>query len=283
MRLHRRHQHALWQVEVALVDRSVDDARPLDEIDHLVEHAAGIVPGCVVRFRERCQQRLDDFAAIPGAGPNAGATKIRDVVIDRAKLELGLQQTMAACQATTLHALYLGRQDGVAMQHDERANRSGEAQRPRAPAHVLWHLQALDQPIDERLRMRGERLGSDRNGCGQQAVSHLELLRGQPVLARESLRRLRPRTIVVAGCLLRRPRLNSGLCGRFAWHALGDHRDPPRCHEDLDRGRRQATLRQETFDRQTRLALGDATGVRGQFLTPKLDQQRSRHESSSPR
>ena len=197
-----------------------------------------------MRFRERCQQRLDDFAAIPGAGPNAGATKIRDVVIDRAKLELGLQQTMAACQATTLHALYLGRQDGVAMQHDERANRSGEAQRPRAPAHVLWHLQALDQPIDERLRVRGERLGRDGNGCGQQAVSHLELLRGQPVLARESLRRLRPRTIFVAGCLLRRPRLNSGLCWRFAWHALGDHRDSARCHEDLDRGRRQTTLRQ---------------------------------------
>ena len=120
------------------------------------------------------------------------------------------------------------------MQHDERANRSGEAQRPRAPAHVLWHLQALDQPIDERLRMRGERLGSYRNGCGQQAVSHLELLRGQPVLARESLRRLRPRTIVVSGCLLRRPRLNAGLCRRFAWHALGDHRNPAWRHKYLD-------------------------------------------------
>ena len=97
MRLHRRHQHALWQVEVALVDRPVDDARPLDEIDHLVEHAAGIVPGCVVHVRQRCQQRLDDFAAIPRANTNAGTAKVGDVVIDRAKLELGLQQTMAAC------------------------------------------------------------------------------------------------------------------------------------------------------------------------------------------
>src|SRR5205807_2408123 len=44
VRLHRRLDHAPRQREVALVEAALEHERLLDEVDHLLEHVAGVAP-----------------------------------------------------------------------------------------------------------------------------------------------------------------------------------------------------------------------------------------------
>ena len=190
---------------------------------------------------------------------------------------------MPTRDAPALHALDFGGQHRVAVHHDQRADGAREAQRASAPAHVLGHLQAFDQAIDERLCMRGERLGRRRDRGGQQPITHLELLGRETVLAGEALSGLRPVASIVLGRLLGRSGVRECLSGRLRRHTLSDHSDAARRDERLDRRGRQTPIGEQLLDRGAGFALRDTAGVGRQFLTAELDQQRLGHVSSIPR
>ena len=154
MRLHGRHQHARPAARGTLGERAGSTCRALDEVQHLV---AARRPGRSMRRRPRRRgvelggdlpRRCSDGTVTPAPASASRSRRPRGTSSVGATKRCPRSSRPEATPATRR------RQHVGAVQHGERADRAREAQRLRRPAHVLRHLQALDEPVDELLRER---------------------------------------------------------------------------------------------------------------------------------
>ena len=277
--LHRRHQHARRQLQVAGVEPPGHDAGPLDEEHDLLELAARIAPGGA---------RLGGGGVEVGDDPRPAALVVGDhgrrleglvVARGRADLRRAAQEAVALADVARDEAVQLEGDGALVDLGDDPPHRAREAQAGAlAPAHGLREAQAADHArhhlghqVVDRAALLAD-LGEDEAAAVllvDQQVAH-----GDPLPAGEAL-----------GGAGRRPALVEGRLRRWPPHAPGARRHPVgqagRDQGEAARRDRQLHpvrgLQAEGGERggQQPRGLGDdlAAGARRELLAADLDEE----------
>ena len=216
---------------MALVEPAGDDARPLDQEDHLLELAARVAPGSADRLGRRVEVGDDARAAdlvarddgdllqggLVGGGAGDGG---------RAAEEAVPVADVARDDAVRLEA------DGAVVElgHDP-AHRPREAQADAvAPAHGLGEAQAADQVGrhvgDQVLHRAARRVELGEDELAAAVVAHDQVLHRDPLPAREAQRRL-------GGCSVGPEGRRRGRAADRAAGGRQLHREPVACTANL--------------------------------------------------
>ena len=179
MRLHGRLDDPGGQLQEALVEAPLEDDRALDEEDHLLDDPGRVTPAA------DAVQALEDLApAFLLLRLDARGPQRLDVGIGLGQLDLVTGEAVTVGQVPGLDAGHLEPDRLLVELGAEPADGPREAQAVLLPDHRL----AEAEPAHDRLEPLGQGLGDRpaRNDHAEEAVSHLEVVLGDPLLAREA-------------------------------------------------------------------------------------------------
>ena len=155
VRLHRGDDHALGQLEELLVERGVEDVRPLDQVDDLVELAGRGPP---TRRSRRARRRSPARRTSASGSTPALRSAVSYLPADATFTSPGWIQRCPYECAPDGHAVERHVHRGGAQLREQPAHGPREAERPLpAPLHRLGEREAahdLRQPLGQRVRDR---------------------------------------------------------------------------------------------------------------------------------
>ena len=270
VRLHRGDDHALGQLEELLVERGVQDVRPLDQVDDLVELAARVLPPA-----DRVERGDDLLAAHVGVRLHARLAQRRLVPargrdLDLARMDPAMPERVRAGRDAVERHVHRG----GAQLREQPAHGPREAERP-LPVHFIDLVNARPRTICGSRSGSVSAIASPAHVRPHVAVAPLQLLDRDARTAREPLGGLRRLALLVEGDPLGRPALV--LIRSALRQVVDDHHQPPRPDVDVVR------LGAEHAPRELgQLRRGLAAGKRRQLLAADLEDEPRQLRASSP-
>ncbi len=250
VRLHRRLDHAPREREEALVEGSLENRRPLGQMDDLREHL-------LVRIVKTELLKAGPDGTLPSFGVRLDVSRPKRLEVVAGTGDRHLPVREAVAEGGTAEAL-----DGLIVDlRAEPADGAREAEPRIVPAHRLGEGEAA-QDLVQSLRQRLEQRPAG-NEDAEKAVAHLEVGDAHALLARKALRGL------VAQVL--RGALDPLVCLALG-QVLHEQDEPARPDEDA--------AFPELRELGTKLSLRLDAGRGGQLLAADLKQQA---RQSSPR